>query len=334
MLYNDKTVLVGYTSGTPPNIYPPRQDFPQVYLEVDTIRDETGAFSTDQAVSAETTMDNAGPSDRTNESEHPNYTLTKAAATAAGTTGPTTGRNVYDYKQYIGSYFSHYTVLNPNQCAVWFKAEVFAPRYGYYQTNDPAQLKSFFATSMYRSMAIQQYVGSSASTGNIDWKNLDTIVGNGTTGNPAGIMSLVPHDRTWIHKQRWKQLSRRRKVLIPPGATYRFRVFHKKTGPYSIAELGGGTANPYIFADRIIKMTVQSVPGLTATALAEGDDAIHTDFVSIGLWKRNLKTMKQYILNRPVVLLDMTSAQKSTATAGPSSVPQITRTQQEVGETV
>ena len=88
---------------------------------------------------------------------------------------------------------------------------------------------------------------------------------------------------------------------------------------------------PYPYSDRIVKLSVMSVVGMTPKQDDSTDDRIHTDFPVVGIWKHSVKTMKCHVLNKPIMIQSMSNDQINTAVIAPSVNPQITKTQQDMG---
>lgn len=315
--HNEKQVFYGYSVGSPPT-EPPRQDWPSVILYLDCPRLLTHPFGSFAGLNTANQM-LAGAFDRT--TTYNNEALL---------TNALTGKTLFDFKWYLKPYFTHHQVYNPNNHPMWFKVEVFAPRKGVAPTIATSSLITNFLTSMYQSCYVGQYdYDTNVQSGvNVVWKDINTNVG--TVTGPS-ILGLFPHDRTWYHKQKWVQLSRRKKVLIPAGATYKFRVFHRGLGPVERSVLIDAETNPYVFTDRIVKVSAMSTVGMTPYAEDPSVDRIHHDFVTYGIWTHATVTAKCFVINKPVLIQSMSSAQRTTAVINPSVNPQITVSQQVMG---
>lgn len=316
--HNEKQVFYGYSVGSPPT-EPPRQDWPSVMFYLDCPRLLTHAFGSFAGLSTANQL-LAGVSDRAAVTYNNQSLMTNALL----------GRTDLDYKWYLKPYFTHHQVYNPNNHPMWFKVEVFAPRKGVAPTTATASLITNFLLSMYQSCYAGQYdYDTDLQSGvNMIWKNVNTTMATVTGPN---VLGLFPHDRTWYHKQKWVQLSRRKKVLIPAGATYKFRVFHRGLGPVERAVLLDPQQNPYVFTDRIVKVSAMSTVGMTPYSADATTDRVHHDFVTYGIWTHATVTAKCYVINKPVLIQSMSTAQRTTAVIDPSVQPQITVTQQVMG---
>lgn len=315
-IWNNKEIFYGYSVGNPPT-EPPRQDWPSVFYYQDSPRQELkGFYSAQQANGAAQPL--AGPSDRTT-----NYVNEERLQLQYA-------RDAYDYVYRLKPYFTHHRIFNPNNHPIWIKIDVIAPRMPLTATPDPDNTISNYLITQYESCAVIQYNKgtSSLSTSNIDWKSLDTAA-NSVTG--ASIHGLFPKDRTWAARQKWKTLSMRKKVLVPAGSVYKFRVFHRGMGPLRLLEFQQPSFIPFPYTDRIIKVSAMSTIGMTPYADDSTNDRIHTDFVTYGVWTHSVKTMTCAVLNKPVFIQSMNTAQISTAVAAPSVNPQITVSQQVMG---
>lgn len=317
-IHNEKYVMYGYSVGSPPT-EPPRQDWPMTVFYTDCPRNEMAGFYAAQNVTAGNQAA-AGPSDRTQY--FPNYKIFDVSTTF--------GKDVYDFICYLRPYFSHHRIYNPNNHAMWAKIFVIAPAFGKIPTQDPATIISAYLGGQYQSMATIQFDKDTAalSTGNIDWKSLDTTASTVLGGSIHG---LYPVDKTWASRARWRTISSRKKVLIPAGGVFKFRLFHKGLGPIPIPEYSTAAGNPWCWTDRIVKIQAQSTLGFTPYAQDSTADRIHSDFVTFGIWVHNIKTLRTLVLNKPVFINSFSTAQKDTAVIDPSVQPGITVSQQVMG---
>jgi len=318
-IHNEKYVIYGYSVGSPPT-EPPRQDWPMTIFYTDCPRNEMAAFYAAQTVTGPN-MPGAGPSDRVTTTEFLNQHLINNQG--IGTTD-------YDFICYLRGYYSHHRIYNPNNHPMWAKIFVIAPAFGKTPTSDPAGIIASYLGGQYNSMSVIQFDQDTAalSTSNIDWKNLDTTANTILGGSIHG---LYPVDKTWAARARWRTISSRKKVLIPAGGVFKFRLWHKGFGPIPIAEYATASGNPWCWTDRIVKVQAMSTIGMTPYAADSTSDRLHSDFVTFGIWVHNIKTLKTLVLNKPVFINSMSTAQKATAVIDPSVQPGITVSQQVMG---
>lgn len=314
--YNRKLVYEGYSPGTPP--VPVAQDWPVVVFYSDSPRTEMDGFY-DATTVATANQAAAGPSDRTTQFQNQ-----QTIATAFPS------HDDYDFVYRLKPFFTHHRIYNPNNHAMWLKIDVIVPRMPLTAASDPTSVVTNYLATQYQSAAVIQHDSTSGAlaTGNVDWKNLNTVVG---LSSGASIFGLFPIDRTWHATYKWKTISKRKKVLVPAGGIYKFRVYHRGFGPMRALEFSQPSFIPYPYSDRIIKVSAMSVIGMTPNASDATADRIHTDFPVLGIWRHSVKTMKCTVLNKPIMIQSMTGAQRVSSVIAPSVNPQITVTQQEMG---
>jgi len=316
-IHNEKYVFYGYSVGSPPT-EPPRQDWPASFFYTDCPRNEMiGFYAAQNVVSAN--QPDTGPSDRT--TAFTNYHVVNIQGL---------GKDAYDFICYLKPYFTHHRIYNPNNHPMWVKIFVIAPAFGKAPTTDPASIIGAYLGGQYQSMSTIQFNKDTnlLSISNIDWKNLDTTAASVTGGSIHG---LYPVDRTWAARSRWRTISSRKKVLIPAGGVFKFRLYHKGMGPIPITEFASAAGNPWCWTDRIVKVQAQSTLGMTPYSADSTTDRIHSDFVTFAVWAHNIKTLKTLVLNKPVFINTFSTAQKSTAVIDPSVQPGITVSQQVMG---
>jgi hypothetical protein len=315
--YNRKLVYAGYQAGgNPPT--PVAQDWPLVLFYDDAPRNEMQGFF-DATTVTSANQGSAGPSDRTTQFQN-QQTL--------GTVMPVL--DDYDFVYRLKPYFTHHRIYNPNNHPMWVKVDVIVPRMPLTAAADPAAIITNYLTTQYQSTAVVQHNSTTGvlATGNVDWKTLNTTVG---VSSGASIFGLFPIDRSWSATYKWKTISTRKKVLIPAGGIYKFRVYHKGMGPMRSQEFAQPSFIPYPYTDRIIKVSAMSTIGMTPSATDSSADRLHTDFPLLGIWRHSVKTMKCHVLNKPIMIQSMTTEQASTAVLAPSVNPQITVSQQVMG---
>lgn len=315
-MFNNKEVFYGYSVGNPPT-EPPRQDWPSVFFYQDSPRLEmSGFYNSQQAAYADQGL--AGPTDRTE-----NYINEERLQNVIG-------RDSYDYVYRLKPYFTHHRIFNPNNHAMWIKIDVIAPKIPLTPTPDPANTITNYLVTQYQSAAVIQNDSTTKTlqSTNMFWKNI-SVQANSVTG--ASVHGLFPRDKTWAARQKWKTLSMRKKVLVPAGSVYKFRVYHRGMGPLRLAEFQLPTYIPFPYTDRIIKVSAMSTIGMTPYATEPSEDRVHTDFVTYAVWTHSVKTMTCAVLNKPVFINSMTTAQIDTAVQAPSVNPQITVSQQVMG---
>lgn len=316
-MWNHKEIFYGYSVGNPPT-EPPRQDWPSVFFYQDSPRQQMQSFYDASRVTS-SSQPSSGPADRTTLYVNEDSLQTLGII-----------RDQYDFVYRLKPYFTHHRIFNPNNHPIWVKIEVIAPRMPLTATSDPANTITNYLITQYESCAVIQ---SDSTTGalsatNVAWKNLGTLA-NSVTG--ASIHGLYPKDRTWAARQKWKTLSMRKKVLVPTGGVFKFRVYHRGMGPMRQPEFAQASFIPFPYTDRIIKVSSMSTLGMTPYAQDSTADRIHTDFVTFAVWQHSVKTMTCAVLNKPVFINSMSTAQRTTAVIDPSVNPQITVTQQVMG---
>lgn len=325
-LYNTKLVYAGYVN-IDPTTEPVRQDWPSVLFYIDSPRLEMQGFY-DATTLAIANQGNAGPSDRQSWPLSSQSTTHWQNQSTIATALP--AFDDVDFKYYLKPYFTHHRIYNPNNHAMWIKIEVIAPRMPLTAASDPSTVITNYMNTQYNTMAIVQENSTSQAMSalNVSWKNLDTVV-NASSG--ASCFGLFPRDRTWKATYKWKTVSTRKKVLVPAGGVFKFRVFHRGFGPLHAVEFQQPSFIPYPYTDRIIKLSSMSTLGMSQFTQDATNDRIHTDFVAVGVWTHSMKTMKCYVINRPVVIQSMTQAQIASDVIAPSVNPQIIVAQQEMG---
>lgn len=315
--YNRKLVYEGYSPGSPP--VPVAQDWPVVIFYDDSPRNEMQGFYDATTVSAANQV-GAGPSDRTTQ-----FMNQQAFATAFP------NYDDFDFVYRLKPYFTHHRIYNPNNHPMWVKVDVIVPRMPLTAASDPAAIVTNYLATQYQSSAVIQHDSTTGAlaTSNIDWKGLNTVVG---LSSGASIFGLFPIDRTWNATYKWKTISTRKKVLVPAGGVYKFRVYHKGFGPLRALEFQQASFIPYPYSDRIVKVSAMSTPGMTPNASDATADRLHTDFPVLGIWRHSVKTMKCHVLNKPIMIQSMTTQQRVDGVIAPSVAPQITVTQQDMGD--
>lgn len=313
---NIKEVYLGYSVGVPPTS-PPRQDWPIVAVYPVCPRNHFHAHKAwnDATAAAQQLAQNI---DRVQATINPKVLMDLTGL----------AKNGYDFICYTKPYFSHHTVYNPNFHPIWVKVEIFAPRKGYIPGADPNTTVSDFLNQFYRSCVVAEVVDNNLSTTGMKWNNVDTSV---TAAPSASTIALFPQDRSILMRRAYVRLSGRKKILLPAGATYKFRIFHRAMGPFRASEIGPNTNFPYPYSDRIVKMSVISTVGMVPYATDSTAGRIKQDWCTFGVWQKYMSTVKHVVLNKPVFLNDMRTEQANLAVVGDSVGPQVTVSQQTMG---
>lgn len=314
--YNRKLVYEGYAPGTP--AVPVAQDWPVVIFYDDAPRNEMQGFY-DATTVTTGNQGVAGPTDRTTQ-----FMNQQTIATAFPPLDD------YDFVYRLKPYFTHHRIYNPNNHPMWIKVDVIVPRMPLTAASDPTAIVTNYIATQYNSTAVVQHNSTTGalSTNNVGWKNLNVIVG---ASSGATIFGLYPTDRSWNATYKWKTISTRKKVLVPAGGIFKFRVFHKGFGPMRALEFSQANFIPYPYSDRIVKVSASTVPGMTPNAVDNTADRLHTDFPVLGIWRHSVKTVKCHVLMKPIMIQSMTSQQIENPIVAPSVNPQITVSQQVMG---